>query len=488
MRPSQTSREAPRYRNYESTSSINYSAPQRSCPQSYTLHEEADLRLNRPPRHHFTTINSNEQTSGNQDESLDASNISQDANANDMARPKAKMVFPCVLYRMLQDADEKGHEDIVSWVSQGRAFRVHNTKKFVSSILPKYFAQTKITSFQRQVNMYCFVRITSGQDKGAYYHRHFVRGEPQLCDNIVRMPFKGKKGRTYSAHESDPDVHTADVVETSMTRDEPAQSIFNCNADMVHSDHELWHDPQQPVQYSDAYMLDSRYALGARPGDHLETYMSRRESAQPINHGNAQMNNSEHATLRNPKQPVQYYVPKTEDSKYAWGTHTKDHLDSSMMPGKPMSSIIHSNTDTTNYLGHKTLSESYVAKKTEYYYARRAHSRDYMDISTEPQEPISSITYSNTEPDKSRPKMLQNLLQPVQYHNLTAASTYAWSTPFTDDNISQLRRMNDRHLRMHHISHHFYGTETKIPAPNPTLSYSLSKDDDEVSSFCSTDW
>jgi hypothetical protein len=389
---------------------------------------------------------------------------------------------------MLQDADEKGHEDIVSWVSQGRAFRVHNTKKFVSNILPKYFAQTKITSFQRQLNMYCFVRIIAGQDKGAYYHRHFVRGEPQLCDNIVRMPFKGKKGRTYSAHESDPDVHTADVVETPMTLQEPTQSNLNSNDYIVHSDHVIWHEPQQPLQHSDAYMLDSRYAWGTHTGDHLETSMVRRESTHPINHGNAKMNNSEHATLHNPKQPVQCYDPKTEDSKYAWGTHTKDHIDSSMMVSKPISSIIHSNTNTTNYLGHITVSESYVTKKTEYYYARRAHSRDYMDIYTEPQEPINSTTYSNTEPDKSRPKMVQKSRQPVQYHNLTAASTNAWSTPLTDDNLTQPQRMNDRHSMILPKAHHHQGTETKIPAPNQSLSYSLSKDDDAVSSFCSTDW
>jgi hypothetical protein len=441
MRPSWTSREAPTYNNYGSASNIDYSVPQRNFPPT----EEPALRRSRPPRHHFATMNSIEQRSDNHDQSLDASNISHDANADDVARPKAKMVFPCVLYRMVQDADDKGHEDIVSWVSQGRAFRVHNTKKFVSNILPRYFAQTKITSFQRQLNMYCFARITSGQDKGAYYHRHFVRGEPQLCDKIVRMPFKGKKGRTYSTHETDPNVHTGDVVDTSMTRQEPAQTNFISNADMVHSDHVIWHEPQQLVQYSDAYTVDTRYAWGARTGDRLETSMLQQESTHPIIYGNAKLNNSEHATLHEPKQPVQYHDPKMADSKYAWGTHTRHPV--------------------------------YVAKRTESKYARGAHSRDYMDRSREPQELMRSITYSNTELDKSRPKMQQNILQPVQYHTLTVASTYAWSIPITDENVSQLQRMNGRQLRIPPISHHYHGTETKIPTTSQTLSYSLSKDD-----------
>jgi hypothetical protein len=383
---------------------------------------------------------------------------------------------------MVQDADDKGHEDIVSWVSQGRAFRVHNTKKFVSNILPRFFAQTKITSFQRQLNMYCFARITSGQDKGAYYHRHFVRGEPQLCDKIVRMPFKGKKGRTYSTHETDPNVHTGDVVDTSMMRQEPAQTNFISNADMVHSDRVIWHEQQQLVQYSDAYTVDTRYAWGARTGDRLETSMVQQESTHPIIYGNAKLNNSEHATLHEPEQPVQGHDPKMADSKYAWGTHTRDNMDTSMRPSKPMSSIIHSNTDTNNHLGHIAVHESlhpvHVAKKTELINTRRAHSRDYMEIPTEPQEPMSSKSYSNTELDKSRPKMLQNILQPVQYHNLTAASTYACSTPFSDDNVSQLQRRNDGHPMILPEAHPFHGTETKIPTPSQTLSYSLSKNDE----------
>jgi hypothetical protein len=76
-----------------------------------------------------------------------------------------------------------------------------------------------------------------------------ILSQLHFVDNIVRMPFKGKEGRTYSTHQTDPDVRMGHVIDTSMTHHEPEQSIFNCNDDIVHSDDVLWHDPQQPVQY-----------------------------------------------------------------------------------------------------------------------------------------------------------------------------------------------------------------------------------------------
>jgi hypothetical protein len=99
--------------------------------------------------------------------------------------------FPSVLYDMLEDVGDHKWEHIVSWQPHGRAFRVHKIKKFVDIVLPNYFSQSKITSFQRQLNLYCFSRLTSNLDKGAYYHEKFVRGQPLLCQEIRRLRIKG---------------------------------------------------------------------------------------------------------------------------------------------------------------------------------------------------------------------------------------------------------------------------------------------------------
>lgn len=73
----------------------------------------------------------------------------------------------------------------------GRSFLVHDREKFVKIIMPKYFNQTKYTSFQRQLNMYGFRHLTIGMDRNAYYHEYFLKHKGFLCENIRRTSIKG---------------------------------------------------------------------------------------------------------------------------------------------------------------------------------------------------------------------------------------------------------------------------------------------------------
>ena len=97
--------------------------------------------------------------------------------------------FPRKLHNLLE---EHLHDEIISWAPHGRCFTVHRPTEFVKSIAPKYFQQSKLNSFQRQLNLYGFTRIlSSGPDKGGWYHECFLRGKPELCVRIVRKRVKG---------------------------------------------------------------------------------------------------------------------------------------------------------------------------------------------------------------------------------------------------------------------------------------------------------
>ena len=100
------------------------------------------------------------------------------------------MPFPEKLMNML-DKTSVLHPDTVSWCSHGRAFKVRKPKVFTNEVMGIYFKQSKLTSFQRQLNLYGFRRITQGEDAGAYYHELFLRGRPQLCMRMQRQKVKG---------------------------------------------------------------------------------------------------------------------------------------------------------------------------------------------------------------------------------------------------------------------------------------------------------
>jgi len=95
--------------------------------------------------------------------------------------------FPEKVHRMLTDAEANGNDDILSFFPHGRAFAIHDPNRFVREILPKYVRQSQISSFQRQLNLYGFIRIASGPDEGGYYHELFLRGRRALCRYMRRV-------------------------------------------------------------------------------------------------------------------------------------------------------------------------------------------------------------------------------------------------------------------------------------------------------------
>jgi hypothetical protein len=119
--------------------------------------------------------------------------------------------FPEKLHRLLQEIEKDGNDDVISFYSHGRAFGIHDTEKFVSDIMPRYFKQSRLSSFQRQLNLYGFKRITSGPDAGGYYHELFLKGRPNLSLHMRRVGLpKGEDRRKMRSKnvQVDPDFYS----------------------------------------------------------------------------------------------------------------------------------------------------------------------------------------------------------------------------------------------------------------------------------------
>jgi hypothetical protein len=115
--------------------------------------------------------------------------------------------FPVKLHIMLQQIEEDGLAHVVSWQPHGRCFVVHEPKQFVKHVMPHYFKQTKIASFQRQLNLYGFSRLTGGLDKGGYYHELFLRSNRSLAYDIHRIRIKGTGVRLPTDPDSEPNFY-----------------------------------------------------------------------------------------------------------------------------------------------------------------------------------------------------------------------------------------------------------------------------------------
>lgn len=116
--------------------------------------------------------------------------------------------FPQKLHSVLDQVERDGLAHVVAWQPHGRCFVIHKPKEFTEHVMPHYFRQSKLTSFQRQLNLYGFNRITRGTDAGGYYHELFLRGKEFLCKRMMRTKVKGTKFKAASSPDQEPDFYT----------------------------------------------------------------------------------------------------------------------------------------------------------------------------------------------------------------------------------------------------------------------------------------
>jgi hypothetical protein len=114
-----------------------------------------------------------------------------------------RIPFPMKLFQLLEDIERENCTWIVCWSSDGQSFGVHNNAVFVQEVMPQYFRQTKYKSFQRQLHLYGYCRLPSGQDRGNYCHPMFIKGKRELCHQI--LPLQKKRPRELSRVEATDD-------------------------------------------------------------------------------------------------------------------------------------------------------------------------------------------------------------------------------------------------------------------------------------------
>lgn len=76
---------------------------------------------------------------------------------------------------------------------------------------------SKVTSFQRQLNLYGFKRLTRlGPDKGCYYHECFLRRKVFLTARMRRTKVKGTGVRARSNPQAEPDFYAMETVQQAL--------------------------------------------------------------------------------------------------------------------------------------------------------------------------------------------------------------------------------------------------------------------------------
>ena len=93
---------------------------------------------------------------------------------------------------------------------------------------------TKKSSFLRQLNLYGFNRLSSGPDKGAYYHELFLRGMRFLCRRMTRSKVNGNGIRMAGTPEKEPNFYSmicVPIVQEEASGEEGEQESSSLAAD-----------------------------------------------------------------------------------------------------------------------------------------------------------------------------------------------------------------------------------------------------------------
>ena len=164
-------------------------------------------------------------------------------------------IFPRRLYEMLENADKYGYASMISWMPDGRSFRIdtdHYDKAEIVTLLTRcHFKQSKFKSFTKQLILYSFQRLK----KNHYAHPLMIRGRPEL--------FYKKSRREFSLD---------DMKETPTTTTSTTSSMTTTNTIAVPFPNKISSSSPNRISSSPTYTTTHQHAAyHAMLGRHLST-------------------------------------------------------------------------------------------------------------------------------------------------------------------------------------------------------------------------
>lgn len=117
---------------------------------------------------------------------------------------------------MLENAERDGYSHIISWMPDGKSFKIHadgslneEDEKAIVQVLKRTFNQTRFKSFLRQLQLYGFERIYKGPHKGECKHKFFVRGRRDLFHKKSIEDFQRKANESILRPNTSEDIFEA---------------------------------------------------------------------------------------------------------------------------------------------------------------------------------------------------------------------------------------------------------------------------------------
>jgi HSF-type DNA-binding len=178
-----------------------------------------------------------------------------------------RVTFPEKLFRLLEGAEAQGLSHVISWQPHGRCFLVRDREAF-SQLLPTLMpGLTKWKSFQKQLHLWGFTRLTSGPDFDGYFHEYFLRYRPHLLNCIQRTVGKREEGQGDEPNfEIMPFVMPLAPIEATR-RDEPQEPESSIE-ETTHLPAVATHPAEDPLRSGLTAAQDSELDVGGSEAPH----------------------------------------------------------------------------------------------------------------------------------------------------------------------------------------------------------------------------